>query len=76
MMSAHITEYITAYLDGELSAAERTEVEAHLAHCAECRTALEKRRHTITQITVLMAQATDDRFLSPHTQGLIKKQAQ
>jgi hypothetical protein len=31
---------LAAYLDGELSVAERTDVEAHLAECASCRAAL------------------------------------
>lgn len=29
-------ELLSAYLDGELAAAERAEVSAHLARCAEC----------------------------------------
>jgi negative regulator of sigma E activity len=35
-MSAHERERLSAYLDGELTAAERAEVEAHLAACAAC----------------------------------------
>jgi hypothetical protein len=36
-MSAHERERLSAYLDSELSPAERAEVEAHLAACEECR---------------------------------------
>ena len=35
-MSAHERERLSAYLDGELPASERAEVETHLATCAEC----------------------------------------
>jgi hypothetical protein len=35
-MSAHERERLSAYLDSELSPAERAEVEAHLATCEEC----------------------------------------
>lgn len=39
-MSAHETERLAGYLDGELSPADRAEVEAHLGTCAQCRTLL------------------------------------
>lgn len=35
-MTGHETERLSAYLDGELAGAEREELEAHLAGCAEC----------------------------------------
>ncbi|HUP00446.1 MAG TPA: zf-HC2 domain-containing protein [Gemmatimonadota bacterium] len=35
-MNEHRTERLSAYLDGELNAAERQALETHLAHCAEC----------------------------------------
>lgn len=35
-MSEHILEHLSAYLDGELSAAERERFRAHLAECASC----------------------------------------
>jgi hypothetical protein len=35
-MSAHERERLSAYLDDELTAADRAEVEAHLATCAAC----------------------------------------
>ena len=36
VVSGHERERLSAYLDGELAAAERAAVEAHLAACAEC----------------------------------------
>jgi hypothetical protein len=36
-VSAHERERLSAWLDDELSPGERTEVEAHLSTCAECR---------------------------------------
>jgi anti-sigma factor RsiW len=37
----HLDDVLSAYIDGELTAAERAEVEAHLAVCAECRSDVE-----------------------------------
>lgn len=37
----HPTESISAYLDGELSAAERAELMAHLSSCGQCAVDLE-----------------------------------
>jgi hypothetical protein len=37
----HLGELLSAQLDGELTADEAAEVEAHLASCADCRTELE-----------------------------------
>jgi hypothetical protein len=39
-MSAHERERLSAWLDDELAVAERAEVDAHLATCAECRSLL------------------------------------
>lgn len=36
-----ISAQLSAYADGELAPGERAEVEAHLAHCGECRKVLE-----------------------------------
>ena len=35
-MSAHVREGLSAYLDGEVPAAERAAMDAHLRECAEC----------------------------------------
>ena len=41
----HLDEgQLTALLDGELTSAERTEVDSHLASCTECRQLLDETR--------------------------------
>jgi Putative zinc-finger len=42
MFTRHLTNSLARYCDGELSLAERTRVDAHLATCARCRTAVEE----------------------------------
>ncbi len=42
------TAQLSAYLDGELSADERTDLERHLELCDECRTALQQLRGVVT----------------------------
>ena len=39
--SEHLDDVLSAYLDDELTPAERVDVEAHLAGCAECRSDLD-----------------------------------
>lgn len=46
-------EQLSALIDGELSADERTRVEAHVAGCAECRRVLEALRSTATDLALL-----------------------
>jgi anti-sigma factor RsiW len=41
-MSDHWTDRLSEYLDGELSAAERLELEVHLAECEECTATVEQ----------------------------------
>ena len=55
-MTAHLDYELSAYLDGELEAADRLRVEAHLAECAECRQVLEELR-----LMVRRAATLDDR---------------
>lgn len=43
-MNGHVTEWLGAYLDGELSAARRQKVQAHLNACAACQAELESLR--------------------------------
>ena len=43
-MVKHITPWLNAYLDGELSAAQLRQVEKHLAECDECQAELEQMR--------------------------------
>ena len=40
-MSNHMTEWLNAYLDGELKGGRLHQVEAHLAECRECQTELQ-----------------------------------
>jgi hypothetical protein len=40
-MSNHITEWLNAYMDGELKNGKLHQVEKHLAECGECRAELE-----------------------------------
>jgi len=55
-MNAHLDYELSAYLDGELEAADRVRIEAHLAGCADCRQVLEDLR-----LMVRRAGALDDR---------------
>jgi len=53
-MSAHSElDQLSAYLDGELDAAERAQVDAHLPTCAECRSTLDALRATIAGLATL-----------------------
>lgn len=40
-MSKHVTEWLNAYLDGELRSSQLQQVEAHLVECQACRDELE-----------------------------------
>ncbi|KPK83187.1 MAG: hypothetical protein AMS25_00875 [Gemmatimonas sp. SM23_52] len=55
-MSDHWTGRLSEYLDGELNAAERSELESHLAGCQECAKTLEQLRQVVAR-----AQALEDR---------------
>jgi len=48
MMNQHVTTWLGAYHDGELQGHRLRQVEAHLAHCATCRTELERLRALAT----------------------------
>jgi anti-sigma factor RsiW len=50
------TDRLSEYLDGDLTPAERTTLEAHLAACGTCRTTLNELRRVVAR-----AQALDDR---------------
>lgn len=47
------TDRLSEYLDGELSHAERTALEAHLGSCAECRTVLGELREVVVTARAL-----------------------
>lgn len=52
-MSCAFEEDLTAYLDGELPAPRRAEVETHLGTCAECRSTEALLRRTLSQLEAL-----------------------
>jgi len=48
-----IAEVFSAYVEGELPAAERTRVDEHLATCLQCRVSLERFRRTVGRLGAL-----------------------
>jgi anti-sigma factor RsiW len=52
-MSCAFEEELTAYIDGELPAARRTQVEAHLGGCAECKSTEALLRSTVASLAQL-----------------------
>lgn len=60
-------ERLSAYLDGELSMAERADLEAHLSGCAECRRELASLRQTKALLGALPAPALPRSFALPET---------
>src|SRR2546428_7825568 len=58
-----------AYLDGQLSPVERTQLEAHLASCPACRAGLDEERGLIGRADALLALATPpERAIPPFHQ--------
>ena len=58
MFTRHVDDSLPRYCDGELSAADRRRVDAHLATCAHCRTALEEIQfsaNVVRQLKVISA---------------------
>ncbi len=53
MTTDPFTDRLSEYADGEVDAAERAAVEAHLAGCAECRMALDELRAVVARAGVL-----------------------
>jgi predicted anti-sigma-YlaC factor YlaD len=66
---ARTAERFSGYLEGELAAADRAAVDAHLATCIQCRTNLEQFRRTIDNLSKLKKKAPSS-FL-PDIQGQI-----
>jgi anti-sigma factor RsiW len=52
-MSCAFEEELTAYIDGELAAARRAAVEAHLGTCAECKSTEALLRRTVASMAQL-----------------------
>lgn len=46
-MNEHVTDHLSSYLDDELSATERADVDAHLRDCRSCSADLEALRHVV-----------------------------
>lgn len=53
MFTRHVDQSLTRYCDGELPAVERQRVEAHLASCERCRTALDEIQFSATLVRQL-----------------------
>ena len=60
-MSKHITEWLNAYLDGELHGARLQHVEEHLTECQDCQTELE----ALERLSGLLHQVPVPEFISP-----------
>ena len=61
-MSEHVTEHLSAYLDGELSAAEQDRFRAHLTECASCSKRLEELAAVDTRVRDLPVAAPEGYF--------------
>lgn len=52
--SRHVTvDLLSAYLDGQITSTERTQIEAHLQGCAECRSELASLRNTVAMLKAM-----------------------
>jgi len=60
-MSKHITEWLNAYLDGELNSKQLQHVEAHLAECQDCRAEL----GSLESLSGLLHEVPAPEFTSP-----------
>ena len=60
MTCRELVELVTDYLEGRLSARERTRFEAHLADCEDCDTYLEQMRQTIRALGRLPEESRSD----------------
>ena len=60
-MSKHITEWLNAYLDGELHGSRLHDVEAHLAECESCQAELT----SLERISSLLHEVPAPEFTSP-----------
>jgi anti-sigma factor RsiW len=60
-MSKHVTEWLNAYLDGELKSSQLQQVEAHLVECQACRDELE----SLARLSSLLHEVPTPEFTSP-----------
>ena len=73
---SHVDEgTLHAYLDGELSSAERAAVDAHLGQCGDCRTALAEARALLERATALLGSAAPRERPAPPFEELRPKTA-
>lgn len=57
-MSNHVTEWLNAYLDGELQGSRLDQVETHLAECQSCQAELE----SLDRLSVLLQEVPEPEF--------------
>src|SRR5262249_56330094 len=71
MFGKHIIRHLSAYHDGELSAAENRRIEAHLEQCGKCRAAYDEIRFGVRLASALSISNAPDSARSdlhrPHT---------
>jgi hypothetical protein len=60
-MSKHVTEWLNAYLDGELNSSRLPQVEAHLSDCQVCQAELE----SLQRVSGLLHEVPTPEFTSP-----------
>lgn len=60
MFRKHVIRHLSAYLHGELSAAERDRIEAHCEQCAKCRAALDEIRLGARFASTLSVSSADE----------------
>src|SRR2546429_1898728 len=60
----NIRRELSAYLDGELTPPQRTEVETHLESCAHCQQELNEMKTLVTGVTALPKLQPAPRFLA------------
>jgi hypothetical protein len=60
-MSEHMTDWLGAYMDGELKGARLRQVETHLKECTQCTSELE----SLTGLSALLHAAPSPEFTSP-----------
>lgn len=58
-LTPHPTDELSSYLDGELGAARRTEIDSHLAVCAECTSVLDELRVVVATAATLESPAPE-----------------
>jgi len=59
-MSNHVTEWLNAYLDGELKGKQHHQVEEHLVECDTCQAELE----SLQSLSALLQEVPEAEFTS------------